>query len=200
MLTGPAVKKSKKKIKDCLTCVKLGVGSGSGSASKRYRYTTLGRCQSKQHSQFPHPVLRILIHRIHMFWGLGSEYGSFSQKYRSGSFYHQAKIVRKTMTPTVLLLFYDFLSVKNENDVPSKSNKQKKSSRSLTKIAGSGSAPKCHGSATLPQTISLILPSLWSYRGPWRPNGSSGKSRVSSSAKVGISRRFSITSLHSFFS
>ncbi len=31
----------------------------------------------------------------------------------SGSFYHQAKIVRKTLIPTVLWLFYDFLSLKN---------------------------------------------------------------------------------------
>jgi hypothetical protein len=28
-------------------------------------------------------------------------YGSFSQRYGSGSFYHQAKIVRKTLIPTV---------------------------------------------------------------------------------------------------
>ncbi len=149
-------------------------------------------------------MLRILIRRIHMFLGLGSEYGSLCQRYGSGSFYHQAKIVRKTLIPTVLLLLYSFLSLKNDimylQKVIGKNNFLMTSWRSLTKIAGSGSAPKFHGSATLPQTISLILPSVRSYRGPWRPSGSSGKSRVSSSAKVGISRRFSITSLHSFFS
>jgi hypothetical protein len=49
--------------------------------------------------------------------------GSISTRYGSGSFYHQAKIVRKTLIPTVLWLLYDFLSFKN--DVASKSNKQK---------------------------------------------------------------------------
>ncbi len=71
----------------------------------------------------------------------------------SGSFYHKAKIVRKTLIPTVLLLLFDFLSLKN---VPPKSNKQKnfffKISfllapwRSMTKIGGSATllenAPK----------------------------------------------------------
>jgi hypothetical protein len=37
-----------------------------------------------------------------------------------------AKIVRKTLIPTVLLLLYDFLSLKNYVNVPSKSNKEKK--------------------------------------------------------------------------
>ncbi len=66
------------------------------------------------------PVFRIRIHRIHMFLGLpdpdppdphvfgppGS--GSTSQRYGSGSFYHQAKIVRKPLIPTVLQLLLDF--------------------------------------------------------------------------------------------
>jgi hypothetical protein len=37
-----------------------------------------------------------------------------------GSFHHQAKIVRKTLIPTVLLLVCDFLSLKNDVNVPSK--------------------------------------------------------------------------------
>ncbi len=41
----------------------------------------------------------------------------------SGSFYHHAKIVRKTLIPT----FCDFLSLKNDVNVPSKSNKQENS-------------------------------------------------------------------------
>ncbi len=56
--------------------------------------------------------------------------GSASQRYGSGSgsrsFYHQAKIVRKTLIPTVLWLLFYFLSLKNYVNVPSKSNKQKK--------------------------------------------------------------------------
>jgi hypothetical protein len=51
--------------------------------------------------------------------------GSIRQRYgsESGSFYHQAKIIRKTLIPTVWFLLYDFLSLKNEVNVPSKSNK-----------------------------------------------------------------------------
>ena len=41
----------------------------------------------------------------------------------SGSFYHHAKIVRKTLIPTILLLFLTFLE--NDVNVASKSNKQK---------------------------------------------------------------------------
>ncbi len=54
-------------------------------------------------------------------------------------------VVRKTLIPTVLWLLYDFLSLKNDVNVPSKSNKHKNfkfiftSWRSLTKMAGSAS-------------------------------------------------------------
>ena len=41
------------------------------------------------------------------------------------SSYHQAKIVRKTFIPTVLWLLFDFLSLKNDVNIPSKSIKQK---------------------------------------------------------------------------
>jgi hypothetical protein len=41
------------------------------------------------------------------------------------SFYQQAKIVRKTLNPTVLLLLLDFLFSQNHVNVPLKSNKQK---------------------------------------------------------------------------
>ena len=52
-------------------------------------------------------VLRIRIRiRICMFWPPGSGSGSISQMFGSGSgsgfFYHQAKIVRKTLIPPVL--------------------------------------------------------------------------------------------------
>jgi hypothetical protein len=39
--------------------------------------------------------------------------------------YLQAKIVRKTLIPTVLCLLYDFLYMKKYVNVPSKSNMQK---------------------------------------------------------------------------
>ncbi len=47
---------------------------------------------------------------LYVFGPPGS--GSISQRYGSGfgSFYHQAKIVRKTLIPTALWLLYDFLS------------------------------------------------------------------------------------------
>jgi hypothetical protein len=34
--------------------------------------------------------------------------GSIKQRYGSGSFYHKEKMVRKTLTPTVLWLLFDF--------------------------------------------------------------------------------------------
>jgi hypothetical protein len=42
-----------------------------------------------------------------------------------GSFYHQAKIVRKTFIPTFFLPLNDILSLKKYVNVASKSNKQK---------------------------------------------------------------------------
>jgi hypothetical protein len=67
--------------------------------------------------------------------------GSISQRYGtggsgSGSFYQQAKVARKSWIPTVLRLLLDFLSLKNDVNVPSKSNKQKNFLK--------GSTPKCH--------------------------------------------------------
>ncbi len=38
----------------------------------------------------------------HVIGHLGSGSGSTSQRYGSGSFYHHAKIVRKTLIPTIL--------------------------------------------------------------------------------------------------
>ncbi len=55
--------------------------------------------------------------------------GSNSTRYwygsGSGSFYNKAKVVRKTLIPPVLRLFFDFLSLKNDVSVASKCNKQK---------------------------------------------------------------------------
>jgi hypothetical protein len=75
-----------------------------------------------------------------MFLGLLDRIGSIGKSYGSGSgsFYHQAKIVSKTLFPTVLRLLFDFLSLKNEVNVPSKRKKSAKLS-----------VPKCHGSSTL---------------------------------------------------
>jgi hypothetical protein len=79
------------------------------------------------------------------------------QAQESGSFYPQAKIVRKTLIPTVSLLVFDFLSLKNYVNTPSKSNKQKKLFLKLVfvvllmvndeNIGGSGSISQMHGYA-----------------------------------------------------
>jgi hypothetical protein len=64
------------------------------------------------------------------------------------------KYLKKTLTPTVLRLLFDFLSLKNDVNVPSKSNKQKNFAKKeffvgvlKVKIAGSGSISQSHGSA-----------------------------------------------------
>jgi hypothetical protein len=61
----------------------------------------------------------------HVFGPPGS--GSSSQRYGSGSgsFYHHAKIVRKTLIPSFFTLF-DFSSLKNDVNLASKSKKLKK--------------------------------------------------------------------------
>jgi hypothetical protein len=90
----------------------------------------------------------------------------------SGSFYHHAKIVRKTLILNVLWLFFDFLSSKNDVNVPSKSNNQKdffKVSfwRSVTKIAwsgsesGSGSISQRHGYAVSDPHQNIMDPRHW---------------------------------------
>ncbi len=74
-----------------------------------------------------------------------------------GTFYQQAKKLRKTLISTVLWILCEFLSLKNDLNVPSKGISIKNllqhyllltSWRSLTKRAGSGFVPKCHGSGT----------------------------------------------------
>jgi hypothetical protein len=83
----------------------------------------------------------------------------------SGSFYHQAKIVRKSLISTALWLLYDFLLLKNDVNVVAKKRRKKSflvailkvtedNSRiqirlSEVRICESGSVPKCHGSTTL---------------------------------------------------
>ncbi len=101
-------------------------------------------------------VLRIWIRvrRIRMFLGLPDP-DPCSQRYGSGSFYHQSKIVWKTLIPTPLRLLFDFLAL-IENWCKCTFQAEKLSFllaswRSMTKIAGSGSASgsisQMHGSA-----------------------------------------------------
>jgi hypothetical protein len=72
-----------------------------------------------------------------------------SQRYGSGYSHHQPEMVRKPLISTVLLLLYDFLSVKNSVNVPLEGQQRKDQdpdSLSEVRILGSGSVPKCHGS------------------------------------------------------
>ncbi len=118
--------------------------------------------------------LRIRIRRIHMFLSLLNPDPDPLVRCT-----YQAKIVRQTLIPTDLLLLFDFLSLKNDVNVPSKSNKQKKFKkiisfllaywRSMTKIAGSGSESgsirQRHGSEdTDPDPYQNVLdPQHWLY-------------------------------------
>ncbi len=83
----------------------------------------------------------------------GSASGSVRNKYGSGSgsgsFYPQAKIVRKTLISSVLWLLYDFLSLKNDKNVPVFRTASESGSVFGSPGSASGSVPKCHGSATL---------------------------------------------------
>ncbi len=71
-------------------------------------------------------MLRIRIRRTRMFLDLPDPDPDPSLFVRtgfgsgSGSFKHQAKIVRKTLISTVLWLLHDFISWKNDVNVPSK--------------------------------------------------------------------------------
>ncbi len=67
-----------------------------------------------------HPTVQSTFSRK-LCCGPGS--GSISTRYGSGSFYHHAKVVGKTLVSTVLWLLYDFLAFKNDVNVSSKSSK-----------------------------------------------------------------------------
>jgi hypothetical protein len=58
----------------------------------------------------------------HVFGPAGS--GSISQRYGSGSFYHQ-KNSKKNLDSYYFVTSFGLLSLKNDENVPSKSNKQK---------------------------------------------------------------------------
>jgi hypothetical protein len=106
------------------------------------------------------PVLRIRIRRIRMFLGLldpgpdplvrGTDPDPATDPDPS---FIKKKLVRKTLIPTVLWLLFDFLSFKNDVNVPSNSIKQKNFKKK--KIAGSESLSNSqrHGSATLFHTL-----------------------------------------------
>jgi hypothetical protein len=112
----------------------------------------------------------------------------------SGSFYQQAEMVIKTLIPTVLWLLLDFLSLKNDVNVPSKSNKQKNFFFKLVfcwHLEGqcrkyqdpdpgsgseSGSTPKCHESGILDLLIYFHEVRLWCTlytRGCWQKQANS---------------------------
>jgi hypothetical protein len=60
--------------------------------------------------------------------------GPVRRRYGSEAIHHQAKIVRKPLVSSILWLFFDFLTVKNDVNVPSKSNKLKKIFVAILKV------------------------------------------------------------------
>ncbi len=90
--------------------------------------------------------------------------GSISTRYRTDPDLDPSiisKNSKKNLDSYCFVTSLWLLILKNDVNVVSKSHKQKKkllmpSWRTLTKIAGSGSVPKCHGSATLVKTTHLI--------------------------------------------
>ncbi len=97
--------------------------------------------------------------------------------------YHQAKIVRKTLIPTVLWLLYDFLSLGNDVNVASKVTRRKtlnfflSSWRSLTKIAGSGAGSEfdsqSYGSAVPDPYHNVTDPQNW-WKEHWKKTHAHG--------------------------
>ncbi len=63
----------------------------------------------------------------HVFGPPGSGAGSTSLRYGSGSgsFYHHAKNSKKNLNSFYFVTLFDFLYLKNDVNVPSKSNEQK---------------------------------------------------------------------------
>ncbi len=90
------------------------------------------------------------------FWATRILSGYVSQRcgFKSGSFHHQAKIVRKTLISTVLWLLYDFLSLKNDVNVSLKSNKQKTIFVGVLKVTDEKSRIWIRGSVSHRSTIS----------------------------------------------
>ncbi len=106
----------------------------------------------------------------HVFGPPGS--GSTSQRSGSGSgsLYHHEKIVRKTLTPSILWLFLSFYLWKMMymylQKVISKKNCVKiyfllESWRSMRKIAGSGSISQKHGSEDPDPPQNVMDPEHW---------------------------------------
>ncbi len=68
-------------------------------------WPTSWRCASSKYSGSRYQFLHLRTRYLNMkfqCWGSGSVFGSVSHKYGSGSFHHQAKIVRKNLISTGL--------------------------------------------------------------------------------------------------
>ncbi len=77
---------------------------GSWQARKRFRLLIIKDEKKIITGSVPDPDPKPPDPRV--FWPPGSE--STRQRYGSGSFYHHAKIIRKTLNPTILWLFLTF--------------------------------------------------------------------------------------------
>ncbi len=115
-----------------------------------------------------HEETRVVDPDTYVFWAFRIRIRHHLYGSGSGSFHQQAKTVKKTLISNILLLLFNFLSLKTDVNVPSKRNWQKKfvknlfllaSCHLLTKKAGFGSESKCHRSTILeePYVSSCVL-------------------------------------------
>jgi hypothetical protein len=85
----------------------------------------------------------------YVFGPPGSGSGFISRRYGSGSSYHQAKLVRKRLIPTVLRLLFEFLSLKNVVNVPLLVISRKTFNTYGSDGSGSATLPKTQGIGSL---------------------------------------------------
>jgi hypothetical protein len=98
-------------------------------------------------------------------------------RYESGSFYNQAKIVRTSIPTALWLMTYDFLSLKYDVNVVSKSKKQKKRIlvvflKVTDELPGSGSVgrgtdPRIRIRTKMSRSATLHSPMLEKSSDPW---------------------------------
>jgi hypothetical protein len=99
------------------------LGWGDGTGPKYDDCKNVGLFHYYTPSTPPPFPLSLLV----FFLPCGRQYsgsGSVSQRYGFGTFHHPAKIVRKTLISFLLRLLLYFLSLENDGNIPTKSNKQ----------------------------------------------------------------------------
>ncbi len=83
--------------------------------------------------------------------------GSTSQRYGSGSFYHHEKKNKKNLESYYFVTLFDFLSLKNNVNVPSKSNKHKKLCKKISFLLASWRSMTKHCSKYPSKGLNIIF-------------------------------------------